>query len=107
MKVIKKDLIDKLATTMKMKKSLSTNIIECLFEIIFNDLSIGNKVLLPGIGTLSPVLHKPRRTGTMIEGQYRTIPSSLRVRIISSEAMKQKMKLLHASQLMEEMSLFK
>lgn len=107
MKVIKKDLVEKLAIKMNMRKNLSNDIVTAVMEIIFDELCVGNKVSLSHIGTLLPVLHKARKSGAIMGRSPVMIPDTLRVRLMSSLMIQKKMKELQKSILMEHVSFFK
>ncbi len=107
MKVIKKQLVEKLADKINCSRTLSLQVIEALFHIMFDELAQGNKVVLPYIGTLLPVLHKARKSGQIKNDNYVMIPEALRVRLLSSLYLKQKMKELKKSQAMNNVSFFK
>lgn len=94
MKIVKKNLIDRVSVDMKLKKHDAKAIIESLLGIVFEEVSKGNKVVLSGIGTLLPVLHKAKKSGSVVKGQSVIIPATLRVRLVSSKLMKYQMKKL-------------
>lgn len=106
MKVIKKDLIDKLAAKTKCNKSIAKTMLESLFSIISDHIAQGDKVVLPEIGVLLAVLYKEKKSGAIKDGSLFIIPSQYRVRLINSKFVKEKMQKLRAIKSMESTTLF-
>ena len=107
MKITKNDLVNKLASKCRMTKKLSHDIITILFDIIMEDLANGDFVILPTIGTLRPIFHK-----AMIKKNIHTqgndiVPAKLRIKLLQSLKLVDKMKKLYASELMQNVTLYK
>lgn len=103
----KYDLRDRLAQKAKMTKNLSLEMISLVFDIILEEVSQGNKVILPKIGTLKPVLHKSVAKGSFKKGENIILPPKLRMKLVSSSILKKKMEELLKLQQMESSSFFK
>jgi len=107
MKTTKYDLMKRLAEKTNITKTKSLEVLSVLFEMIMDDLSKGNHVALPTIGTLRPVLHKSRNMGNIQGTNVFIIPPKLRMKLISSLLLKSNMETLRKNQMLENTELFK
>lgn len=106
MKVIKKNLIENLSTRMNCSKQIADLMIVNLFDVIFEELGKGNKVILPKVGVMSSMMYTTGKAGNLHGAGTIMIPAKLKLKIVGSKFMKAKLEELRKVNAMENTSLF-
>ena len=106
MKITKMELVNKLAYRARMNKSLARELIGMMFDIIKEEIHEGNQVVLPNLGNLKAVLHKPKRRGS-VNGGVSVTPAGYHAKLVSSLILRNCMKDLYKNMQMERTELFK